>query len=257
MPAAALRAALLCVVVGSTMGCLLPEFENGPAPAASEPSDASAPSDAMQDGSPLPDAADEPDAIDEPDALQLDVISPDAFETGPEFCELNPDGTPCGAGDACYELLCEGGTCVTYELADGTVCDAAPNACWKAGTCENGVCGTATVRADGYNWDASDTWKRCCGGEAVRMDTNANCGVCGIQCDTSDGQSCKLNSANGKYYCEDCHASARCWSGCCSTSYGQPYRCAASDCSGNCITCPSGSSCVQSPGVASLVCAYE
>jgi len=246
--------ALIWVALGGCLtGCILPEFENGPAPSTTGPTDSGTPSDGPGEWTPIEDVANEPntDAADAPD---VDAAE-DVVEVEAGFCEANPNGTVCGVGDACHEMLCESGLCVAFEIPDGVECAAGPNACWKPGTCQDGICGTPTARADGYNWDPADTHRRCCGGQALRMDTKSNCGVCGIQCDSSDGQSCKLNAVNGRYYCEGCNASAKCWSGCCSTSYGQPYRCAASDCSGGCIACPGGASC-QTSSQASNVCAY-
>ena len=167
------------------------------------------------------------------------------------------DGTACGTADGCHDApSCESGQCVEHAKPDGTSCASAPDACHTDGMCAGGVCGAPKARADGYNWDPSDSWKRCCGGKALRMDTDANCGVCGVQCNPSNGESCALNAANNQYYCTGCNASSACWSGCCSNSYGTPRRCAASDCvQGLCVGCPDGS-CKQWSN-ASNSCSYE
>jgi len=240
-------------------GCLLPEFENGPDPATLDPGDAGGTADAFPESSPpdvvldlsVPDEG--PVPIDAPDVLLPEA---DVIETEAGFCETQPDGAVCGPGDACHEEVCQAGQCVLVAIPDGVECGPAPNECWLPGRCQAGVCNPPTKRPDGFNWDGSDPWRRCCNGEPLRMDTNENCGVCGISCDPTDGQSCKLNPVNVRYYCEGCNASVNCWSGCCSTSFGLPYRCAASDCEGNCIACPGTSTCVNSGGQASLVCVY-
>lgn len=251
-----LRVCLLPWCGLAVAGCLLPEFENGPAVSNGSGGGAM---DAAQDSS--VEVATGEDASDAAfdtgfDAEAGEAAADDVIESEPGFCELNGDGTICGVGDACNEMVCSMGVCVSSSIPDGVECADAPNSCWEPGFCQGGVCGQPEARPDGYNWDPLDTWKRCCGGDPLRMDTNANCGVCGITCDVADGQTCALNPVNGKYYCEGCNASAACWSGCCSQSYGEPYRCAASDCDGHCIACPAGAQCVSTPGEASLVCAY-
>lgn len=257
------RVACACLVLhfGGSLaltGCVLPDYENGPPPAGNTPEDAG-PTDGPYEWPPLPDV-EEPDGADAHDVTTVDaadvadVVQEPPVEAG--LCETQPDGTICGPGGLCHEQVCQAGACVTTAVPDGVECEAAPNACWEPGRCQGGTCASPKPLADGYNWDPADTWRRCCGGQPLRMDTNTNCGVCGIQCNAADGQSCKANPVNGLYYCEGCNASAACWSGCCSTSFGQPYRCAASDCDGNCIACPGTSTCVASGGQASLACVY-
>ena len=172
------------------------------------------------------------------------------------FCEMNDDGTLCGESEICNEMVCQGGECVLIDIPDGVECDDAPSACHKPGVCESGKCTEPKLHPDGHNWDASEPLARCCGGKPVTVNTNSNCGACGIKCDTSDKQNCKKNPANGHFYCEGCEYSTKCWSGCCSMFWGEPYRCAASDCEGHCITCPTGSSCVESTEAAN-VCVYD
>jgi hypothetical protein len=168
-------------------------------------------------------------------------------------CYPNPkmDGTLCGsAPDACHGApTCTGGSCLPNTKPDGTVCAPAGDACHLSGTCTGGTCGAVTAEPDGYNYDTSNYDARCCSGTPtdVSSDDN-NCGSCGVFCDPTDGQSCTLitdftalYSTVPAYYCAGCHASANCWSGCCSTSGGSPYVCSASDCYGNCIACPDGS----------------
>lgn len=110
-------------------------------------------------------------------------------------------------------------------------------------------------RADGFNWLLGDDTARCCGGQAVRTTTDANCGVCGIQCNAANSESCQALA--GHYFCRGCVASAACWSKCCSTAF-TPYSCAASDCAGNCTNtiCPAGTRCVVGAPNSSNYCAY-
>ena len=249
----ALRTSFLAIalpLLGVT-GCLLPDFENGVGTTVVP--DGGGSHDALVEWPIVEDAdaevdADVEDATEEP----APDVAPDV-----DFCAANPEGTPCGEPGACHEMLCVQGACESVAIPDGVDCDDGPNACWKPGQCQGGVCGQATAHPDGHNWKPGDALARCCGGEPRTVNTNDDCGVCGIKCDTSDGQSCKRNTVNNRYYCEGCHASAKCWSGCCSQSYGEPYRCAASDCSsGACTACPSGAACIKSE-VASNVCAYD
>lgn len=167
------------------------------------------------------------------------------------------DGTSCGtAPDACHDApTCQSGTCTPVDKADGTDCAAAPDDCHTAGTCTAGKCGAVGTRADGYNWDASDTTARCCSGSPIHTDTNSDCGACGIQCNASNGESCSL--LGGIYFCRGCEASSLCWSHCCSESFS-PYSCAASDCAGNCSAtyCPAGTHCVVGAPNSSDYCSY-
>jgi|GEM_PF-654297 len=233
-------------------GSIVPPFESGTI-------------DAMQDV-PLEDAsaadADSSFCASKPDGTVCEPSTDSCHDDG--VCEgsvCRPpapklDGTVCGGADVCHEApTCEAGQCTERPKPDGTPCAPAPDACHEDGVCSGGVCGAVKQREDGYNWDPSDTWKRCCGGQPLRMDTDAHCGVCGIACNASNGESCQKNAANGQYYCTGCIASAGCWSGCCSTSFGTPHRCAASDCvQGLCEGCPGGT-CHQWPD-ASNSCSY-
>ena len=200
--------AWLALLACSNVGCVLADYENGPA-VSNHLGDA-APADVLNEWPSRPDAA--PDTLVPDAALDVvDVTQEVPVDAG--LCATNPDGTICGPGDICHEQVCQGGVCEMVSVPDGVECESAPNVCWEPGRCEAGVCGSPKALADGTNWDQADTWRRCCGGEPLRMDTNENCGVCGIQCNTGDGQSCKANVVNGLYYCEGCFASAACWSG--------------------------------------------
>jgi hypothetical protein len=205
--------------------------------------DASTGSDAVGDDADDA-AADPPDVADDSHASKS--------------CTGLPDGTVCGASpDICHDApVCAGGLCATAAAkADGFVCAAAPDACHTDGTCKSGVCGAPPARADGYEWTAGDDTARCCGGKPIHTDVNSDCGACGIQCNTSNGESCSL--LGGHYFCRGCVASAACWSKCCSESFS-PYSCAASDCAGNCSAafCPSGTHCVSGAPNSSDYCSY-
>lgn len=125
--------------------------------------------------------------------------------------------------------------------ADAGPIDAAPDPC--------------VGRPDGYNYDPSDTYARCCDAGAVRTVTEDHCGACFIKCNTGKGQKCQL--AGPRYYCRGCSIDGDCWSNCCSLEFGTGL-CAASNCTtGSCdvAICKDGTHCVV-PGDASNYCAY-
>ncbi len=130
-------------------------------------------------------------------------------------------------------------------LADGTFC-AYAGAC-QCQSCSKGTCSDTKACPQGFNWEAGVDTARCCSGLPVLTDTNANCGVCGIQCMTAgvtSRQDCQL--LGGHYQCVDCAANSECWSGCCAIDT-TPYHCSASDCNtGACVAglCPAPSTCV-------------
>jgi hypothetical protein len=76
--------------------------------------------------------------------------------------------------------------------------------------------------------------------------TDNDCNVCGIKCNTSKGQSCmQQGPAPPRFQCANCQANTECWSGCCAIALSPPV-CADSDCNGNCPTpniCPGGAHC--------------
>ncbi|MGH7283518.1 MAG: hypothetical protein ACRELY_18485 [Polyangiaceae bacterium] len=112
-----------------------------------------------------------------------------------------------------------------------------------------------TGKIDGYNYDPSDTYARCCDASAVRTVTDDQCGACFIKCNIAKGQKCQ--SAGPHYYCRGCEASTDCWSDCCSLEFGTGL-CAASNCAtGSCdvAICKDGTHCVVA-GDASNYCAY-
>ena len=193
-------------------------------PDAGEPFDAGLPP--QNDATVLPlDATIPVDAVVEADLLDVSAADGGDGATG---CAVEPDGTPC---------------------------KAAPDLCHTDGVCKGGVCMAPAVRVDGYNWNASDTNARCCGGVPVYTTSNANCGACGIKCNLNNGESCSI--LGGHYFCRGCIASADCWSHCCSLSFSPP-SCAASDCNGNCSStyCPPNTHCVLGNGTSSNYCSY-
>jgi hypothetical protein len=126
--------------------------------------------------------------------------------------------------------------------------------------CKAGTCSDSKSCSDGFNWEAGVDVARCCGGLPVLTDTNANCGVCGIECMTAgvtSPQDCEL--LNGHYQCVSCAANSECWSGCCAIDT-TPYHCSESDCNtGACVAglCPAPSTCVQASGVGTNYCTYD
>jgi hypothetical protein len=183
-----------------------------------------------------------------PDAASAMVdAARDLAAPGP--CDLpNSDGTECAAtSDPCLEPgRCQAGACGPITMApDGTVCAAAAGPCDTAATCKAGVCGAPGKHPDGYNYDQNDHLARCCGGAPTKVDSNGNCGACGVACENGNTCIARNTGKQGEtteYYCT-CNANAECWSKCCSTFYGPPYVCAASDCTGACIACPGGATC--------------
>ncbi len=110
-------------------------------------------------------------------------------------------------------------------------------------------------KPNGYAWDASDEYARCCNGVMVRTVTDEFCGTCEIACNRAKGQACE--EFRGRYYCRGCDANAECWSKCCSKQFGGG-SCAASDCNTgacNSALCTGGTVCVV-PGDASNYCKY-
>lgn len=125
--------------------------------------------------------------------------------------------------------------------------------------CSAGACSDTKPCPQGFNWEAGVDLARCCGGLPVMTDTNANCGVCGVQCQTAgvtSPQDCQLLS--GHYQCVDCAANSECWSGCCAIDT-TPYHCSESNCNtGACVTglCPAPSTCVPGAGGPNY-CSYD
>jgi len=184
-----------------------------------------------------------------------------------------------GCGTACSLIVdftskpvpdCDGGECTDataddappdgdpcVSLPDGAVCDYLD--CKTCTVCENGACTLKKACPNGYNWDPPDALARCCGGLAVLTNTNANCGVCGVVCQTAGGLGQDCKAVEGHYLCVGCGSNDECWSKCCS-SMPTPAHCAASDCnSGSCPPgiCPSPAKCV--PGIGNHVnyCSYD
>ena len=169
-----------------------------------------------------------PDAPPQGDAAQAFDARGDAPR--PDPCSALPDGAFCAYAGGCQCEYCSGGTC-----SDTKACP------------------------QGFNWEAGVDTARCCAGLAVLTDTNANCGVCGVQCTTAgvtSAQDCKLLA--GHYQCVDCAANTECWSGCCAIDT-TPYHCSESNCNtGACVPglCPSPSTCVQGDGGPNY-CTYD
>ncbi len=144
--------------------------------------------------------------------------------------------------DASFDVVAFDGLPTSDANADQDAGDADANPC--------------VGKPDGYNYNPSDTYARCCDAGAVRTVTDDECGTCGIKCNTAKGQKCQL--AGPHYYCRGCVNSPDCWSSCCSLEFGTGL-CAASDCTtGACdpALCKGGTRCVT-PGDASNYCSYN
>jgi hypothetical protein len=158
-------------------------------------------------------------------------------------CAHVADGAACGAADACNDApTCIGGACMPHVKADGTPCGVAPDLCHTTPLCSAGVCAPSMAVQDGTQWKPGDDNARCCHGVQVETINVDNCGVCDVQCNTKDGQSCK--AIDGHYFCAPCSV-GQCWSGCCSLTISA--HCSPSDCcTGACkspTVCPDGSHC--------------
>jgi hypothetical protein len=150
-------------------------------------------------------------------------------DAGADPCPTLPDGSVCAYAGACQCRYCS-----------GDKCSEDPKPC-----------------PQGFNWEAGVDEARCCSGLPILTNTNANCGVCGIECATAgvtEVQSCQL--LEGHYQCVDCAANNECWSGCCAIDT-TPYHCAESNCAGACVAglCPAPSTCVEGDGGPNY-CAY-
>jgi hypothetical protein len=235
-----------------------------------------------------------PDAIVLGDDGPAGVDAPAVVEAGDEppitnkSCTTLPDGTPCApAPDICHDAavcmggacaapaakadgvtcgkapdichadpVCKGGVCAPPANADGVPCGTAPDACHDAPACSGGTCGAPGPAPDGTNWSSGDATAICCSGNQVHANTDTDCGACGIHCNAANMETCQ--ALGGRYFCRGCVASSACWSHCCSTTFGMPYTCAASDCAGNCSAtyCPAGTHCALGGTTSSDYCSY-
>ncbi len=190
----------------------------------------------------MPDAGDHKDGGTRADAHKTEAGKGQETATDASACHGVPDGGTCGAApDSCHDApTCVAGVCTPQDVTDGTICGLPMDACHVAPICTSGKCGASLPLADGL--DPADSSRMCCGGTVVDANTDTNCGVCGIKCNTADGQKCAV--ADGHYFCTPCKV-GQCWSGCCSDS-PEPTHCSPSNCDGVCATpdvCPNGSHC--------------
>ena len=135
----------------------------------------------------------------------------------------------------------------------GVIDDAAQSA--EADVEDAGPPDPCVGKPDGFNYDPSDTYARCCDAGAVRTVTEDHCGACFIKCNTAKSQKCQL--AGPRYYCRGCTIDGDCWSNCCSLQFGTGL-CAASNCTtGACdvAICKDNTHCVVQ-GDASNYCSY-
>jgi hypothetical protein len=148
-----------------------------------------------------------------------------------------PNGTVCGAaGGPCLRArVCGGGACLAAAaVPNGTVCEGARNPCEDAAVCTGGRCGGHAARPEDSPWGGGG-FNRCCGGQAVVVNTAARCGGCRIACRSG---SCR--AALGRYYC-GCSSNAQCAPGICRTQSPNANLCA---CENN-GDCPAGMPCVN------------
>ena len=79
---------------------------------------------------------------------------------------------------------------------------------------------TCATQPDGTK--VPDTSLRCCGHAETSVNTDSNCGACGIRCDTAHGHSCQVRGGNAM--CTNCKndGGGVCWTGCCLTYPASP-----------------------------------
>ena len=172
-------------------------------------------------------------------------------------CSLIVDFTTKPAPD------CDGGDCADAteidpcaSLPDGAVCDFL--SCQSCKVCDNGSCTRTRMCPEGYAFDKASPTSRCCNGLPVSVTTNANCGVCGVKCNTTATPAQDCQPIDGHYFCTNCRNNSDCWSNCCSNTMG--YHCAASDCNnGSCPPgiCPVPSKCVLAAANEPNYCSYD
>jgi hypothetical protein len=148
-------------------------------------------------------------------------------------------GSGDGGGDPCAQ-----------PNSDGVECAHTDEPCRRSAVCSGGRCGPIGQISDGHvAYDGSDYLDRCCLGHAVRLNSDDNCGGCGIQC--RNGFHCTNSGAtNGQMWWCGCSTNADCWSNCCATGNNPntaAKACAPSTCGATalCTGCPFGSSCVM------------
>jgi hypothetical protein len=176
--------------------------------------------------------------------------APDACHTAPT-CRLGvcqsapsmPNGTVCAPTmNPCRrDGVCTNGMCgAITDAPNGTACSAPTNPCHTPATCTAGACGAEGTQPDGHQW-SGNAIDRCCGGNAVQVNSNSNCGVCGLQCRAGN-----CTTYNGHYFCP-CVANSQCFAGCCRTyvpgnNLCVPGVCATGACAAN---CPGNGTCFQ------------
>jgi hypothetical protein len=207
-------------------GCtLLAQFHDQPTGSCSD----AACLDATEAATPVVDGS-----SDAPDDARREEGGEGGHDAGDGGADARPDGS---SSDPCA------------KKADGTFCGYLGGC--QCEYCSAGTCSQTKACPQGFNWEAGVDIARCCNGLPILTNTNANCGVCGVQCMTAgvtSPQDCKLLS--GHYQCVNCAANSECWSGCCAIDT-TPYHCSESDCNtGACVSglCPAPSMCVTGSG---------
>jgi hypothetical protein len=150
---------------------------------------------------------------------------------------LNGYDTPAGSGGATPD----GGTGGGYaDGSDGALGDAGAADAPPDGPPPNPCAG----KADGTQWDTSDYFARCCGGQPVHADKDLdNCGVCGLKC--INGQTCEAENAAQfpkAVYCTGCAGNACSGPLCCVKTVTTQGVCVPDNCTGTCVDsqCSSG-----------------
>jgi hypothetical protein len=181
------------------------------------------------------------------------VGSGSAVATLPEGCaafelRVAPAGSgDGGSGDGGTSADGSAGDPCAQPNSDGVVCAPTSDPCRRPGVCAAGHCGPLGQVDDGSAVPGGQYLDRCCGGKAVRLNGDDNCGGCGIQC--HNGFHCLNNGAtDGRMWWCGCSTNADCWSNCCGTGNNPntaAKACAPSTCGATalCQGCPLGSTC--------------
>jgi hypothetical protein len=131
--------------------------------------------------------------------------------------------------------------------SDGKVCAPTDNPCRRPGVCAGGHCGPITEVDDGAPVPGGQYIDRCCSGNPVKLNSDDNCGACGLRC--LNGFHCiNPGATDGRMWWCGCNNNPDCWSNCCGTGSNPGTAakvCAPSSCAAAavCQGCPLHSTC--------------
>jgi hypothetical protein len=113
----------------------------------------------------------------------------------PNTACYNATGTCAPSTGACsYTPKTNGTSCGTCKQCTNGTCGNSPTGTQCGNACQYCSSGSCLTRANGYQYDATES-HRCCGGNPVDISTNAShCGGCGLSCGTGTCQSVSATS---------------------------------------------------------------